>query len=521
METNSEGTLTQEACSDTPTEPFKFQHPCSIVLSGPSGCGKSVLTKQIICEDLIEESPERIIWCYGQYQPLYDGIKKTLPHIEFVKGIPDFLEQDWYLNPGVRNCIVLDDLMGDAKKDERVSNLFIRGSHHRNLTVLYLTQNLFPQGKACRDIGLNTKYLLLFNNPTDKAQVMTLARRIYPTNTHIFASAYEQAVTKPYGHLLIDLRATTSDHERLKPNILSNYSILRHHDPKYVASKMESIERIKGPKEKRPLPEESQEKDQERNWSPNPETHLRFDTFTLNNGCATNLERDGKRCRTELMAEPAPKRRKLADLDKDLYLPWISTSVNAEWSDKIEEREALVGTNNKAIIDLLPGIRKTTRRMLGDFLITVSKVQRDVFYQTLMKSAKSQMDNNDVDEETAIRQAIRIYKDTIDDLFTPPRKANKDDVNYEEDIENHFESMVEKVSVKTEPAWDKTYQEYIERGFSDAEARTKAYEFVFEDDKKEFLKSYSDFLLTATQLQDSVLHRKILREIMNSDTGVK
>ena len=120
------------------TSGMKFQHPCSIVLSGPSGSGKTVLTKKILVEDWIEQPPQRIIWCYGQYQPLYDEIQKLLPEVEFVKGIPDFLEQDWYLDPSVRNCIILDDLMGDAKKDERVANLFIKGSPHRNLTVLYL-----------------------------------------------------------------------------------------------------------------------------------------------------------------------------------------------------------------------------------------------------------------------------------------------------------------------------------------------------------------------------------------------
>ena len=115
---------------------FKFQHPCSLVLTGPSGSGKSVLTKKVLCQGFIKPPPQRIIWCYGQYQPLYDNVKKHLPGVEFVKGIPDFIEQDTHLDTYVRNCIILDDLMGDAKRDERVANLFTKGSHHRNLTVL-------------------------------------------------------------------------------------------------------------------------------------------------------------------------------------------------------------------------------------------------------------------------------------------------------------------------------------------------------------------------------------------------
>ena len=200
---------------------FKFQHPCSVVLTGPSGSGKSVLTKKVLCQGFIKPPPQRIIWCYGQYQPLYDNVKKHLPGVEFVKGIPDFIEHDTYLDTSVRNCIILDDLMGDAKKDERVANLFTKGSHHRNLTVLYITQNLFPQGKSSRDISLNTKYLVLFNNPVDRIQVLNLARRIYPTNKHLFMNTYKRAVEIPYGHLIVDLRANTLEQDRLRANILN------------------------------------------------------------------------------------------------------------------------------------------------------------------------------------------------------------------------------------------------------------------------------------------------------------
>ncbi|CAH3181336.1 unnamed protein product [Porites lobata] len=71
-----------------------------------------------------------------------------MPHIEFVKGIPTALEQDSYFDVNKRNLIVFDDQMIDASKDKRIVNLFTRGSHHRNLSVIYIVQNLFHQGKV-------------------------------------------------------------------------------------------------------------------------------------------------------------------------------------------------------------------------------------------------------------------------------------------------------------------------------------------------------------------------------------
>ena len=71
---------------------------------------------------------------------------------------------------------------------------------------------MFPQGKACRDIALNTQYLVLFNNPIDRQQVATLARRIYPSTSAMFMNRLAEATSRPYGYLAID-KETLSDDE--------------------------------------------------------------------------------------------------------------------------------------------------------------------------------------------------------------------------------------------------------------------------------------------------------------------
>ena len=82
---------------------------------------------------------ERIVWCYSQWQPAYTQMLVAMPNIEFVKGIPTAL-----------NLIVFDDQMIDASKDKRIVNLFTCGSHHRNLSVIYIVQSRFHQGKGSR-----------------------------------------------------------------------------------------------------------------------------------------------------------------------------------------------------------------------------------------------------------------------------------------------------------------------------------------------------------------------------------
>ena len=137
------------------------------------------------------------------------------------QGDPRHLcENDSYLNVNIRNLTVIDDQMIEAGKDNRIVNLFTKGPHHRNLSVIYIVRNLFHQGKGNRSISLNSHYLVLFKNPRDKLQILTPAKQMYPSETAWFIKEYEKAVRRPFGYLFVDLNPTTPDRCRLRTNVL-------------------------------------------------------------------------------------------------------------------------------------------------------------------------------------------------------------------------------------------------------------------------------------------------------------
>ena len=119
-----------------------------------------------------------------------------------------------------RNLIVFDGQMIDVSKDKRIVNLFTRSSHNRNLSVIYIVQNLFHQGKGSHSISLNSHYLVLFKNPRDKLQILTLAKQMYPRQTDFILKQHEEAVKRPFGYLLIDLKTTTQDNCPVRTNVL-------------------------------------------------------------------------------------------------------------------------------------------------------------------------------------------------------------------------------------------------------------------------------------------------------------
>lgn len=191
-----------------------FEHPCTAVFSGPTGSGKTQLVKNIILSIilLMVPAPLKIIWYYSEYQA---QLVAEIGHlVEFREGLPDLDE----FTGEVPTLIIVDDLMAEANSE--ITKLFTKGSHHRNLSIFFLMQNFFHQGKEIRTITLNAQYIVLFKNPRDTQQVRVLARQMYGKNSGFMEEAYIAATEEPHGYLLIDLKQTTPTHLRLQSKIL-------------------------------------------------------------------------------------------------------------------------------------------------------------------------------------------------------------------------------------------------------------------------------------------------------------
>ena len=207
-----------------------LQHPFTMLIAGPTSCGKTMWIAQLLqlSNTMINPAPTRILYFYKRWQPLYDEIMKHVPHIEFVEGIPHNVKEDSYFDTKFPTLFILDDQMRDSAKSSDICELFTEGSHHRNLSVICLMQNLFYQGKESRTMSLNTQYLVLFKSPRDKQQISILARQMYPNRSHYFIEQYEKATQRPHGYLFVDLKQTTSEEDRLKSDIFHNVPDREH-----------------------------------------------------------------------------------------------------------------------------------------------------------------------------------------------------------------------------------------------------------------------------------------------------
>jgi len=120
---------------------------------------------------------------------------------------------------GGKSCLVIiDDLLKDVYS-KQVCDLFTRGSHHRNISVILITQNVFHQGRYCRDISLNAHYVVAFLNVRDKKQFMYLANQVYPEDSLGLYNANLDATHTPHGYLILDLTQVTNNGLRFRTNI--------------------------------------------------------------------------------------------------------------------------------------------------------------------------------------------------------------------------------------------------------------------------------------------------------------
>lgn len=167
---------------------------------------------------MLSPPPQRIVVVYGEWQTEYEHLRKLFPWIEFLKGPMQPSLYDSF-RPEQNNLLVLDDQMLEAGRTQQLEKYFVQGSHHRNLSVVFIVQNIFEKGKAQRTTSLNSNYIVLYKNPRDSGQAAVLGRQMYPSKWRQFVSAFQTATIEPYSYLLVDFMPSTPEELRLRGHI--------------------------------------------------------------------------------------------------------------------------------------------------------------------------------------------------------------------------------------------------------------------------------------------------------------
>ena len=192
-----------------------FFNPARIIIAGFSNSGKTFLCNQLI--QTYVDNFDTILYSGVDQHPLeVDPLINPKLHV----STEIFNPFDYTSTNSKGVLLILDDCFLEAVQTKYVVDAFTKG-RHKNISIIFITQNLFAPGKFSRSIALNCSHYILMKN-RDLGQIETLGRQIFGScKSKEFVKVYQKALSyNKYGYLLIDLSPHTPENLNLRTNIL-------------------------------------------------------------------------------------------------------------------------------------------------------------------------------------------------------------------------------------------------------------------------------------------------------------
>ena len=180
--------------------PIKFLASHNCIIFGPTRAGKTQFILEVIRQKLVHPWPKRIFYMYKIEQNFMKtwNEEENVP-ITFIKGL-DFDKMD----TSEPSMLIVDDLI--LSDNREMAECFILGSHHKSISVFYLTQSLFPNCPLFRLMSLNSHYFLIFTSQRHYRQIMTLANQMFcGDDLKRVTKAFKRTAKQERGFILLSL----------------------------------------------------------------------------------------------------------------------------------------------------------------------------------------------------------------------------------------------------------------------------------------------------------------------------
>jgi len=204
---------------------IRFPHPSSHLITGPSGCGKTFRTYEILKHKNVlfkgGSDIKSVIFCYAQWQKIYDKMKEENIVNKFVAKLPTVGEFEDLTKPHKEkggSIVVFDDFMGQIGPD--LDEIVRVTARHSNTTIIILFQSIFPPHKLARNISLNTKFVHVHKQPREAKQVSTFAYQTSSKNAKWMIQSFHKITEDSYTCALFDFTQECPEHLRLRSRYL-------------------------------------------------------------------------------------------------------------------------------------------------------------------------------------------------------------------------------------------------------------------------------------------------------------
>ena len=158
-------------------------------------------------------------------QPLLQALRDDYK-VGLHEGLPTTTDLTrWFGSEG--GILVLDDLMAEGGNDKQVLDLFTKHLHHRNITVVYLRQDMFPREKYAKTINRQAHYIVAFKSPRDKLGLKNLLLQAFPNRWKDVMEVFDRATRRPFGYIILDLHPVSDNRMRVFADLLHKEGITK------------------------------------------------------------------------------------------------------------------------------------------------------------------------------------------------------------------------------------------------------------------------------------------------------
>ena len=164
-------------CAHIPKTPF------TAFIVGCLGSGKTVFYTNLLkyWDQIFDKKIGKLYIIYGFYQSAYDTLQEIFrERCHFETDLTEnMLKQNEGDDSDSCTVIIIDDVAHRICDNELLVQLFIGASHHRNILVFLIMQNLYA---SCvpnyMTIMRNCKVMFLFRQPRDQTTICVLGQQI-------------------------------------------------------------------------------------------------------------------------------------------------------------------------------------------------------------------------------------------------------------------------------------------------------------------------------------------------------
>jgi len=217
----------------------QFKHPFTCIIAGRSRAGKTTFVEDLMLNEnkLIDTEFDYVEIFMGTSASdnrltelrqklacpvaIHETNKMFSSGQEFCKQFPHFLISR--IRKVKNGCFIFDDLMSELADCNILTDLFTKHSSHSNISVIFITQNLFFEGKKKSQnitIYRNTHILVLYRNPLDNSTISLVARRI-SSSRHKELKEMFQYIQEKYRYVVIHGDFNTPEELRFTTDIFA------------------------------------------------------------------------------------------------------------------------------------------------------------------------------------------------------------------------------------------------------------------------------------------------------------